>query len=630
MGQRQGKSEQFSSVKRALASSGRRRTTIAALLLLCLVFVAVRVQWKRPVATAQEPAAERATPASDTGSGSDTGSDAAEPPAADVVIVGAGISGLSAALELARGGARVTVLDMSSVYGGHAVMSQGGVCIVNSRLQRSLGLKDSPQRAYRDFLAWGEDADPAWVRYYCERSSRDIYDWLRELGVGFENKVYDTPGSSVPRFHQPLGRGIGLVTPIYRACLEQTNIRFQWNVKAEKLLQKGARVVGVGGRDMRSGTRRAFRASAVVLATGGFQSNLDMVRTFWPKQFPTPKRILAGSGLNSVGSGHRLAQSVGGALVKMDHQWNYFTGIPDPRRPDSHRGLSAANLFGILVNKEGKRFANQLAWAKEVVPAMLRQTDQTMWWIFDEKRKAEFTVSGSDWADFAKVDKLILQNPKLVKKAKTLRELARKTGLPPTALEATVKRYNRLYAEGTDTDFGRFAPNDEYGNKYSDSIDKPPYYAMQSFLLTRKSMGGVAIDRGCRVLDKQKRPIRGLYAVGELTGLAGINGKAALEGTFLGPCILTGRVAGRTILTALPGPRVPRSDESTSCMDCHDTQPKRKRGYWHFDKVHGVARTRMYDCRQCHAELAPYREQHHRTNPQALAASCILCHVGRE
>jgi succinate dehydrogenase/fumarate reductase flavoprotein subunit len=146
-------------------------------------------------------------------------------------------------------------------------------------------------------------------------------------------------------------------------------------------------------------------------------------------------------------------------------------------------------------------------------------------------------------------------------------------------------------------------------------------------------MGGVAIDLKCRALDKEKKPIPGLYAVGELAGLAGINGKAALEGTFLGPCILTGRVAARAILEALN--RTPSRDSRSSrrCTSCHDipaeiAQPQP--GFWHFEQVHQVVLDRATDCRACHAELAPYREGNHRINPQSLTATCVHCHISRE
>ena len=551
----------------------------------------------------------------------------------DVIIVGAGISGLSAALDLGRGGAKVTVVDMSSVFGGHAVMSQGSLSIVATPAQQRAGIEDSPDLAFQDFHRWGEDPNTDWVRYYVDHSRSDIYDWLDELGVRFA-EVLSSSGNSVPREHQPVGRGIGLVTPIYRACLELGHIDFVWNAKVEKLLTENGRVVGVLVRDMRTGAERVLSGRAVVLATGGFQSNLDMVREFWPAEFRFPERILAGSGRNSIGIGHQMAQAVGGELVHMDYQWNYFTGLPDPRHPGTNRGLNATNLYGILVNAEGRQFANFHGWAKEVMPRLLQQNQATCWCIFDEAGKPFFSVSGSDWGDFKKVEKLILNNPDLVKQADTLEQLAELSGLPVKNLVETVARYNELVEQGEDKDFGRFGPGKpEFSNKASPKISKPPYYALQTFPLTRKSMGGVAIDLQCRVLDKQQQAIPGLYAVGELTGLAGINGKAALEGTFLGPCIVTGRVAARELLKELDVPAPPAASSDSRCAACHnipDLLSQPREGFWHFEKVHRATADRGLDCRHCHSELTPYRANDHRIRRQSLTASCVLCHVAQE
>ena len=137
-----------------------------------------------------------------------------------------------------------------------------------------------------------------------------------------------------------------------------------------------------------------------------------------------------------------------------------------------------------------------------------------------------------------------------VKSAPTVHELAGAAGLPPDAVEDTVHRWNEMVTGGRDTDFGRIGSNQLPWSSPS-KIEHPPFYAVQFFPLTRKSMGGVAIDLSCRVIDISGRPIPGLYAVGELAGLAGINGKAALEGTFLGPAIVTGRVAGRAVAAEL-------------------------------------------------------------------------------
>jgi uncharacterized protein len=320
----------------------------------------------------------------------------------------------------------------------------------------------------------------------------------------------------------------------------------------------------------------------------------------------------------------------------MDHQWNYFTGIPDPRESEGNRGLSAANMYGILVNARGRRFAKLHNWAKDVMPPMLREKQATVWWIFDEASKQQFTVSGSDWANFEKVNKLILNNPAIVHQADTIEELAVKAGLPGAELRATIERYNRMVERGVDEDFHRFGPErTEFNRRASPKIHSPPYYAMQSWPITRKSMGGVAIDHQCRVVDRQGKPIPGLYAVGELTGLALINGRSALEGTFLGPCIVTGRVAARSIMgrVAVSGERPPAPVSPERCQDCHDVASLHetpREGFWHFEKAHRLVLEQSMGCLECHAELAPYREDDHRMQPAMLSSSCARCHVARE
>lgn len=101
---------------------------------------------------------------------------------ADVLVIGAGIAGLTTALEAARGGATVTVVDLSSVFGGHAVVSEGGLSLVGTPLQERLGVQDSPDIASQDILRWGDDANAVWVRIYVERSRRDVFDWMTALG----------------------------------------------------------------------------------------------------------------------------------------------------------------------------------------------------------------------------------------------------------------------------------------------------------------------------------------------------------------------------------------------------------------------------------------------------------------
>jgi uncharacterized protein len=142
---------------------------------------------------------------------------------ADLLIIGAGISGLSAALEAARGGASVLVVEMSTVGGGHAILSNGAVSIVGTPLQEQRKIADSPTLAEKDFLARGEDNDTRWVAAYVRDSREWLYDWLTDLGVSFENLARPA-GNSVPRLHLIRGKGLGLVDrSIAPACDSRTS-----------------------------------------------------------------------------------------------------------------------------------------------------------------------------------------------------------------------------------------------------------------------------------------------------------------------------------------------------------------------------------------------------------------------
>jgi len=558
---------------------------------------------------------------------------------ADVIVVGAGIAGLSSALEAARGGTSVLVVDLWSIFGGHAVLSHGGLAIVGTPVQQAQGVVDTPEIAARDFLEWGEDANEPWVRYYAANSREQIYDWLTSMGVQFSGALR-IPGNSVARFHEPVGRGLGLVSPIYRHAVLHPNIRFLWNFKVDSLVVEEGRVSGVAGVHLRSSERETLSSDFVVLATGGFQSNLDMVRSFWPKDVRFPEGLLAGSGLNSLGFGHRVAEKSGAVLHQMDHQWNYATGLPDPRYPDGKRGLNASNDDSIWVNASGKRFVNEQSSNKEQFSALLSQEGSRYWAIFDEKTKRRFSITGSDWADFRVIEETIFANPDLVKSAPTLEALAQAAGLPKDALPSTVARYNQMVREGVDKDFGRARLDGE--------IASPPFYAVTFYPLARKSMGGIRIDTDSRVLDKDGKPIAGFLAAGEVTGFGGINGKAGLEGTFLGPSIVTGRVAGRTILKEMakskslvgvsessppPPPGAGEKFENETCETCHDLPTlfaTSRPGYSHFEKVHRVVTEKTFACRTCHEEMFPIDLDHHRIDALRQIDTCKNCHVATE
>jgi succinate dehydrogenase/fumarate reductase flavoprotein subunit len=279
------------------------------------------------------------------------------------------------------------------------------------------------------------------------------------------------------------------------------------------------------------------------------------------------------------------------------------------------------------------------------VPAVLRQPKATYWSIFDAKGRAAFFVSGSGWDDTNNVQREIFANPRMsewVKQTDSIADLAHATGLPADTLVQSVKRWNAMIAEGEDTEwqrFGRSATN-------LHAIDTPPFYAIQHFPLSRKSMGGVAVDLSCRVLDRRGRPIPNLYAVGELAGVGGINGRAALEGTMLGPGLLMGRIAAREIVAHLktkqrsPAAAIPSAAPEPSPATT-PTDPEslgawrevlRQRlaeprpGYLHFEKAHTVVLERNLDCVECHRESSPLALTADQVDRHALIQACVICH----
>ena len=544
----------------------------------------------------------------------------------DVIIVGAGLAGLSAALEAGRAGANVLVVDEASIFGGHAIMSGGDVSIVDTPFQHAKNVQDSADLAYRDFMKWGEDNDTEWVRLYVEHSKVEIYDWLTALGVTFYDLTSNW-GNSVPRIHQTAGLGLGLVRPVYLECLRHGNISFVWNTEVTSLLTRSGSVVGVRAKNLRTDIENSFASKAVILATGGFQSNSAFALAHWPKDLPKPPVLLAGSGVNSKGSGLALATAAGASLTRLDHQWNYISGLPDPRYPGLNRGLSV-DVDGMLVNRNGETFMPKAPTSvPDRLSIALHQPDATYWRIFDERAKASFWVSGTDWAKFATIQRVLLDDRSVVKRAASLQDLAEMVHLPIDRLIASVARYNKNSKEGH-------------------RIESPPFYAAQYYPLGRKSMGGISIDHQARAVNASAHAIRGLYAAGEATGEAGINGKRALEGTFLGPAVITGRVAARTAIQdfSIRGSQhqVPTEDNvaaeppasmnTQECLNCHHMQSmvdNLRRGFWHFERVHKMTLESDQDCQTCHTGMGEPNTIGHHISLRAEANTCDICHQSR-
>ncbi len=561
-------------------------------------------------------------------------------PDADVIVIGSGIAGLSAALEAGAAGRSVLVVDANSVGGGHAVKA-GGFALVGTPLQAQKGYNDSPEIAEQDLLTWGEDADPAWVRRYVQGSRTEVHDWLTGFGVrwGF---ILDTPEHSVPRFHFANGSALNVVVPMMRSAFAKPNIEFRWNTEATSLITKNGAVRGVRVRDLRTGLESARMASAVIVATGGWQSDLAFVRREWRAGVPEPARLYAGAGYFATGSGIGLGRAAGAATTRMDHQVTFTTGLPDPRDPAGHRALLSQNPGAIWVNNSGVRFVSELASTKIADATVLRLSGATHWLIFDADGLRTLRIRDAVWlGNPAGIEPLKAAG--LIRQADSITALAETAGLPAAALNNTVERWNAAVASGNDAEFGRFTPTRP--DRAARELRKAPFYALQLFPLTRKSMGGLAIDADTRVLNTSGRPIRGLYAVGEVTGVAGINGSYGGEGTFLGPSVFLGRIAGRSVsegrsafrrdLPAVPPPAVARVSTDPAYRTRTITIPEAtlspliataRPGYWHFAAAHRIVAERALDCTSCHTPDWPTQAASSSAQKQVQLNSCATCH----
>jgi flavocytochrome c len=462
----------------------------------------------------------------------------------DIAIIGTGGAGIAAGIEARAAGSRAIAFEKSAEPGGAAIISGGGCLIVGSPLQRQHGIHDTADLAFRDWIAWGgPSTDEVWARYYIEHSLHDLYHWGESLGIKWVDlKVQE--GNSVLRWTRAERNGLGLMTRLIES-FSGSGGEIVFDTEITGLRVEAGHVIGLEGRNTKTGEPVTVDSKAVVVATGGFNSNLDMVLEFAPSL--GNQRVLEGSGRGSTGTGHKFVRDVGGYLTHMDHIWFYVYATPDYRDPAQRRGLVYRLVPGnIWVNQQGRRFHNEaLSGGNSASPALMAQNPRHAWAIMDTPMTATMEVADPYYRDGDKVVRAkvaeLLDNSPFIRKADTLAELARKMDVDGPTFLSTVERYNEACA-------ARLDKEPEFGKplKSSKAFDTPPYYAMQIFPLARKNFGGVKTDLQCRVLDKHFEPIAGLYAAGEVAGMAGghINGRAALEGTMLGPSIFSGRVAG--------------------------------------------------------------------------------------
>ena len=483
---------------------------------------------------------------------------------ADVVVVGAGGAGMTAAITAAAEGKSVVILESQSMVGGNSVRATGGMNAGKTVYQdenefgESAGVEktlktaaekyadnetitalaktvseqwaayqanptgyfDSVELMELDTMIGGKGInDPELVETLCANSA-DAIDWLDEHGITLHN-VSSFGGASVKRIHRPVnaeGKTVSVgsyMIPLLQENCEKAGVKMMLDTTATEILtDANGAAVGVKATGA-SGETVTVNAKAVVLATGGFGANLDMVVKYKPEL----KGFMTTNAPGIQGQGIEMAQAIGAATVDMDQIQIH------PTVEANTAALITEGLRGdgaVLINAEGKRFIDEVGTRDVVSAAEIAQTGSYSWLVVDQAMvdassviqgyiKKGYTVTGA-----------------------TYEELGEAMGVDAAAFAETMEKWNGYVEAKNDPDFGR--------TSFANPLNTAPYYAVKVTAGVHHTMGGLKINANTEVLNEKGEVIPGLFAAGEVTG--GVHGANRLGGNAVADFTVFGRIAG--------------------------------------------------------------------------------------
>ena len=483
---------------------------------------------------------------------------------ADVVVVGAGGAGMTAAITAAAEGKSVVILESQSMVGGNSVRATGGMNAGKTVYQdenefgESAGVEktlktaaekyadnktitalaktvseqwaayqanptgyfDSVELMELDTMIGGKGInDPELVETLCANSA-DAIDWLDEHGITLHN-VSSFGGASVKRIHRPVnaeGKTVSVgsyMIPLLQENCEKAGVKMMLDTTATEILtDANGAAVGVKATGA-SGETVTVNAKAVVLATGGFGANLDMVVKYKPEL----KGFMTTNAPGIQGQGIEMAQAIGATTVDMDQIQIH------PTVEANTAALITEGLRGdgaVLINEEGKRFIDEVGTRDVVSAAEIAQTGSYSWLVVDQAM-----------ADASSVIQGYIKKGYTVTGA-TYEELGKAMGVDAAAFAETMEKWNGCVEAKNDPDFGR--------TSFANPLNTAPYYAVKVTAGVHHTMGGLKINANTEVLNEKGEVIPGLFAAGEVTG--GVHGANRLGGNAVADFTVFGRIAG--------------------------------------------------------------------------------------
>ncbi|WP_319370059.1 flavocytochrome c [uncultured Ilyobacter sp.] len=458
----------------------------------------------------------------------------------DVVVVGSGFAGLTAAIEAHNSGATVLVLEKMKAAGGNSIISDGGIAAPGTKLQKKNEISDSPDLMYEDMIKAGLGMNyPELVRVVVDNAN-DVFDWsIDYLGVEYLDRIDIFGGHSVHRCYT--AKNITGAT-IIKKQMEKISelgieVRFKSYLK-NLVMDSNERVCGVVVREdydyknPQKGKDKYIKAEkGVILATGGFGADVDFRSSQDPRltgKISTTNKPFATSEVI------KESINIGAMPVQLSNIQLGPWASPDEAGYGVGPMFSEYIVFqyGVIVDPAtGKRFVNELADRKTLSDKLLSIGHPCIG-IADSK-----AVREAGW----NIDSGLKR--KVVRKFYTLEEVADFYGISKDAIRETINRFNENFKEGVDRDFGK--PLIEN----SSPICEAPYYAMRLWPKVHFTMGGIRIDSDARVISIEGDVIKGLYAAGEVTG--GVHGASRLGSCAITECMVFGKIAGRNIANQL-------------------------------------------------------------------------------